>query len=162
MGTSYYKKGARVIFHYKELRKVMWSESGYAWVREWKRATLVEPPRDEHGRFTNCESDMEFMKLMDENGKVYFVESTDDVEPDRNITDLSRKELVKLWGQIRRGSGYYVDYRNSLGVFENTAMACYEGFWAYLVDEYGEERAEIEDTAENFADYVDYYMMDCA
>lgn len=78
----------------------------------------------------------------------------DDVEPDRDIETLSREELVKLWGEICKGSIYLSDYRNSLGVFEYVASDCYDSFFEYLSGEYGEKEAEEKDTAENFADYI--------
>lgn len=152
----YYKKGAPVIYHYQEWRKVYWSKSGYGWVDVWKRATLVAPPRDEYGRFTNHEPDICSVTLRDEQGNI-FEANIDRVEPDRKITDLTREELVKLYSQVCRYSLYYSDYKNTLGVFQNVALEYFEGFWQYLVGEFGEERAEKEDTAEGFAEYIVYY-----
>ena len=153
MEGYYYKKGASVIYHYKEWRRVMWIDSGYGYVPAWKRCKVVCTPRNAKGQFTTDEWDMEFVTLKDENGRI-FQASMEDVEPDRDIETLSREELVKLWGEISKGSVYIGDYRNSLGVFEYVASDWYDTFLEYLSSEYGETEAERLDTAENFADYV--------
>lgn len=149
----FYKKGASVIYHYHEWRKVYWNASGRGLCPAWKRATLVCPPRDENGRFTSKESDIEFMTLKDEQGKI-FNALISEVEPDRDIESLSREELVKLFGQIRRGSIYLHDYNNTLGVFNDVVDDWYVRFWNHIVGLFGEEEAEKQDTAENFAEYV--------
>ena len=155
---NYYKKGAFVIYHYKEERKVMWSDTGYGLVGCWKRAVMLENPRDAgSGSFTNdfYYEDCVSVKLKDEDGKI-FTTTIDNIEPDIAPASLTHDELVTLWGEIIRGSMYYSDYQNSLGVFQNTAMDYYEGFWEYLKDEYGsEEEAEKHDTAEEFAYYCE-------
>ena len=153
MEGCYYKKGASVIYHYREWRRVWWSDSGYGYVPVWKRCKVVCTPRNAYGQFTADEYDMEFVTLKNEDGRT-FQASMENVEPDRDVETLSREELVKLWGEMCKGSIYYSDYRNSLGVFENSAMEWYERFWGYLVEEHGEDAADVEDTAENFADYV--------
>lgn len=155
----YYKKDAPVIYHYKEWRRVMWSDSGYGYVPAWKRCKVVCTPRNAYGRFTTEEWDMEFVTLKDKDGRI-FQASMEDVEQDREMTSLSRKELIKLWGEICKGSIYYSDYRNSLGVFENVAMEWYDDFWNYLVEVYGEKEAEKKETANNFVDYVEGVRMD--
>lgn len=155
MNTNcYYKKGAPVIYHFQERRKVYWSQSGYGYVNSWKRATLTSHPRDENGRFTNDENRITLLFLKDENGNT-FQAYIDDVERDRDITTLSREELVKLRKEIVGGSIYTNDYRNSLGVFEDTVCDYYDAFWQYLcsyADD--EETAEEMDTPENFAEYI--------
>lgn len=156
----YYKKGAPVIYHYQEWRRVYWSESGYGWVGKWKRATLVAPPRDEYGRFTNYEPDIYSVTLKDEQGHIFNAD-IENVEPDRKITDLTRDELIKLYDQVCRFSIYYCDYKNIFGVFQNVVLDCFEGYLEHLVSEYGEKQAEKEDTAEAFADYVEGYLEAC-
>ena len=153
MEGCYYKKGASVIYHYKEWRRVMWSDSGYGWVPAWKRCEVVCTPRNAYGQFTTEEWDMASVTLKDEDGQK-FQASMDDVEPDRDIETLSREELVKLWGQICKGSIYLSDYKNTLGVFENVVCDWYDTFLEYLSGEFGEKAAEEKDTSENFADYV--------
>lgn len=158
MEKNYFKKGAQVIYHHKVRRKVLWSDSGYGYVDEWKRAILVENPRDEYGRFTNdfqYESHT-FVKLKDEKGTI-FTATLDEIEEDVDPAMLSFDDCKKLWREICKGSLYYSDYRNSLGVFEETAYNYYEGYWEYLVEEYGEEKADEKDTAEEFA----YYCTGC-
>jgi len=154
---NHYTRGTIVIYHYKEWRRVYYNESGYDWVSAWKRAVILSTPRDEYGRFTNdfrYESYVS-VNLKDEGGKI-FTTTLDNIEPDIAPASLTHDELVTLWGEIVRGSMYYSDYRNSLGVFENTALDYYEGFWESLVDEYGSEaEAEKHDTAEEFAYYCE-------
>ncbi len=155
MNTNcYYKKGAPVIYHFQEWRKVYWSQSGYGYVNSWKRAKLTSTPRDENGRFTNDESRIVLLFLKDENGAT-FQADINEVERDRNITTLSKEELIKLRKEIVGGSIYSDDYRNSLGVFENTVSDYYDCYWAYLcrhADD--EETTEEMDTPENFAEYI--------
>lgn len=74
---------------------------------------------------------------------------------------MTIEELIKLYGQVCRFPMFYKDYKNTLGVFENVVLDCFEGFWEHLVSEYGEEQAEKEDTAEAFADYVEGYLEAC-
>ena len=66
MEECYYKKGASVIYHYKEWRKVYWGDSAYGYVSVWKRCTVVCTPRNAYGQFTADEYDMEFVTLKDE------------------------------------------------------------------------------------------------
>lgn len=78
----------------------------------------------------------------------------DDVCSARSIEELDHDELVRLWGDIRRGSIYTDDYRNTVDVPDGVAMAAYEGFYEELYAEYGEQ-ADEHDTAEEFASYFD-------
>ena len=153
INETYFKKGAPVIYHYKVWRKIMWSDSGYGWVPEWKRATLVCTPRDVCGRFTSYEPYMAFVTLKDEKGKV-FNAIFEDIEPDRDMETLSREELIKMFGQICRGSIYLGDYNNTLGVFNDVVYDWCESFYNHLMEVFGEEEADKQDTAENFAEYV--------
>ena len=150
---NYYKKGAFVIHHYKE-----WSRKWNEWLPAWKRAVMLENPRDaETGRFTNDlrYEDYVSVKLKDEYGHI-FTATLCDIEPDIAPGSLTHEELIKLYGEIVKGSLYYSDYQNSLGVFQNTASDYYDGFWESLVDEYGsEDEAEKHDTAEEFAYYCE-------
>ena len=134
----------------------MWNDSGYGYVPVWKRCKVVCTPRNAKGQFTTDEWDMEFVTLKDENGRI-FQASMEDVEPDRDLCSLNKEELVKLWGEMCKGSIYTSDYRNSLGVFEEVAMGYYDSFLAHIRDEYGDDApVEKYDTAEEFADYIGY------
>ena len=102
--------------------------------------------RDEDDAHSYCFlKDGDGLKVVDE----------DDVCTPRVIKDLSHDELERLWGDICRGSIYTDDYRNTVDVPDTLAEDAYEEFWRYLVDEYGEDKAEENDTAKEFADY--YY-----
>ena len=142
-----YARGEQVIYHFKEWRKVYWSDSGYGWVPQWKRAIIVSPPRDEYGRFTNNYryEDEVTVKLKDEDGKT-FETTIDNIEQDVDPCTLSADELVKMYGQLKRGSMYYSDYANTLGVFEVTAMDFYEG---YVEEVYGDMKEQLGREPEN-------------
>lgn len=157
MKQNYFTKGAQVIFHFEEWTKVLWSASGWGYVPRWKRAVVMETPRDSEGRFTNDYryEDEVNVRLKDEDGKI-FTTTLDNIEPNIEPSELSHEELIQLYGEISHGSMYYSDYRNNLGVFQNVAMDFYEGFYDSLRDEYGsEEEADKHDNAENFADYCE-------
>ena len=153
--SNRYTKGTIVIYHYKEWRRVYYNESGYDWVPTWKRALVLSTPRDEYGRFTNdfrYESYVS-VNLKDEEGNI-FTTTLDNIEPDIDPASLTCDELAKLWGEIARGSLYYSDYQNTLGVFQNTAYDYYEGFCEELWYEYGSSEEVVKhDTAEEFAYY---------
>ena len=165
METNYFKKGAQVIYHSKEWKKVLWGENGYGWVPTWERAVILCQPRDEYGKFTNdfyYEDDVT-VKLKNEEGKIFYAKISE-IEPDRPIDDLSDNEFKKLWKEIRRHSMYYEDFRNSLGVFENVVMDYYEGFSESLFYDAKDKNPEIDeeeiwemvekrDNVEEFADY---------
>lgn len=164
MEKNYFTKGKPVIYHYKEWSRVYWNDSGWGYVDKWKRAILLTNPRDEEGKFTN---DFRYewrvsVKLKDEDGKI-FTASLEDVEPDVDPSELSYDDLLKLWSEISHGSMYYSDYRNSLGVFENTAYDYYEGFcecvYYDLKDSLGREPTEEEISKfENDHDFAEYCM----
>ncbi len=149
---NYYTKGAYVIYHYKVRRKVLWNNHGWADLDEWKRAIILETPRDEYGRFTNdytWERDVT-VKIMFEDGNVTTT-TLDTIEPDVDPSTLSEQDVKELFKQIARGSIYYDDYRNSFGVFNHTLSDYYDGFWGKLVSEWGnEDEAEKHDTFEEF------------
>jgi hypothetical protein len=133
----------------------MWTNnpSGYDWCPVWERALVLEIPRDEYGRFSSDMDDYDTIKLKTESGKIV-VAKLGNVEHDYDPSTLSDKELEVLYHQIVKGSLYYADYRNTLGVFENTACDYYEGFVEDLRSTYGsDELADEFDTVENFVDY---------
>jgi len=165
MAKNYYR-GEQVIYHFREWTKVYWSDSGFGYVDRWKRAVIVDGPRDSEGRYTSDYryEDEVSVKLKDEQGGV-FRTTIDNIEHDIDPATLSTEELVKLYGEIAHGSMYYSDYRNSLGVFENVAMDFYDG---YADEVYYDMREELGDdvsceesyerqSAEGFA----YYCQNC-
>lgn len=76
----------------------------------------------------------------------------DDVHSPRTIDELSHDELMKLWGDICRGSMFTDDYRNTVDVPDGVAMQAWEDFYNELYEEYGEDGADEHDTAQEFAD----------
>ena len=147
-------KGSPVIYHYKEWRRVYYLYEGtHDWVDCYKHAIIKENPRDEYGRFTSSDDDYNTVKIMTEDLEVIVTEMRN-IEPDRDPADLTKEESEKLWNEISHGSMYYSDYRNSVGVFENTALCYYEGY----ADECEYENKE--ETAEGFFWYcknVEYF-----
>lgn len=100
---------------------------------------------------TDYDEDTPYCILKD--GDVLRVVEEDDVCSPRSIEDLSEDELKQLWRDIRRGSMYYDDYRNTVDVPDAVAMDAWEDFHNSLYDEYGEGGADEHDTAEKFAEY---------
>lgn len=163
---DFIKKGAHVIRHHKKWKKVMWSNSGYGWVDETEHCEIISQPRDsETGRFTNdfYWDDSITVNLKDSNGKT-FAETINNLEPDFAPCELSDEDLKTLWNEMNKGSIYYADYRNSVGVFEKTAYDFFEGYaeenWYDLKDEFPEiSDEELEEKhwdsmcAEGFAAY---------
>lgn len=143
MTDNYYRKGAQVIYHFKVWQQVYWSDSGWGWVSQHKKAVIVCQPRNEYGRFTNdfrYEYEV-YVRLKDEDGKI-FDTTLDNIEPNRCIADLSDEEFKELWENIRRGSMYMSDYQNSVGVFQNFVYDYYEGFGESLKYEIHEENPD--------------------
>lgn len=99
------------------------------------------------------DGDTRYCILKDSDG--YRVVDEDDVHSPRTIDELDHDELQRLWGDIRRGSMFYDDYRNTVDVPDGVAMGAWEDFYNAIYDEYGEAHAEEHDTAKEFADY--YY-----
>lgn len=138
---KYLKKNAPVIYHYQELREVMWSDTGVGLVPCHKKAVMIDNPRDEYGRFASTEDEYNTVKIKTEDGRIFTTELRN-IEPNRDIVDLSKEEVKKLWDEIKKGSMYYSDYSNSLGVFENVAMDYYEGYAEQCENENEEETAD--------------------
>lgn len=82
------------------------------------------------------------------------VVESEDIMEERCIYNLSEDELKKLRTEIRGGSIYTTDYKNSLGVHPDVVCDAYDDFWSSLEDEYGYENAEEHDTPEEFAYFV--------
>lgn len=53
----------------------------------------------------------------------------------RHIDDLGRNNKLKLFYEVCRGSMYYSDYSNSLGVPNAEALSYMEGYYAWLYEE---------------------------
>ena len=77
----------------------------------------------------------------------------DDVHSPVSIDELDCDGLEQLWRDIRRGSMYTDDYRNTLDVPDAEAMAAWESFYHELCEEYGEFGADEHDTAKEFAEW---------
>ena len=91
-------------------------------------------------------------------GDALTVVEEDDVCSPRSIEELDHDELMRLWGDIRRGSMYTDDYRNTVDVPDAVAMAAWEDFYNELYEEYGEQEADEHDTAKEFADWYHYQL----
>lgn len=102
-----------------------------------------------------CDYDEDTDYCILKDGDELKVVEEDDVCSPRSIEELSHDELMTLWGDIRRGSMYTDDYRNTVDVPDDAAMQAWEDFYNELYEEYGEAHADEHDTAEEFADYCD-------
>jgi len=103
----------------------------------------------------DCDYDEDTDYCILKDGDELKVVEEDDVCSPRTIDELSHDELMTLWGDIRRGSMFYDDYRNTVDVPDGEAMQAWEDFYNELYEEYGEEHADEHDTAQEFADW--YY-----
>lgn len=170
---EFIKKGARVICHHKVWSEVMWSRSGFGWIDKEEHCEIVSKPRYESdGRFANKADfyyydDSIIVKLKGEDGRE-FTETLDKLEPDFAPAALSEEDLKTLWNEMSKGSIYYADYRNSVGVYEKTAFNYFEGYaeenwretkekFPNLSDEELEEKHWQTMSAEDFA----YYCKGC-
>ena len=128
-------KGTPIIYHYKEWRRVYYLTNGnYDWVPAFKYAEIIENPRDEYGRFSSSGDDENTVKIKTQSGDV-ITTTLEKIELNRDPSSLSEEEARTLWNEISHGSIYYRDYRNSVGVFERTALDYYEGYCETLENE---------------------------
>ena len=110
--------------------------------------TIMDNPRDEHGRYCRPDAWHAYVKVRNEKGVEYEAEC-DDLEVYNTMADLTHDDYVQLRTEIKHGSIYLSDYHNSFGVDVNDVYAASEGF--------GMETGwdDEQDTPENFADYCD-------
>ena len=111
--------------------------------------TITDNPRDpETGRYCSAQDWHAYVKVRNGKGTEYEAEC-DDLEVYNTMGDLTHDDYMQLRREIRHGSIYLSDYRNSFGVDENEVYSASEGF--------GMETGwnDDEDTPEAFADYCD-------
>jgi hypothetical protein len=92
-------------------------------------------------------------RVIEYEGKTKVV-SACDTDEIRNIFDLSESELKELRGEIVTCSIYLSDYNNSFGIPNDVLSDYSDSYWEYLVERYGDEDAELNDTPEEFAEYI--------
>lgn len=102
-----------------------------------------------------CDFDEDTDYCILKDGNELRVVEEDEVCSARSIDELSRDERIRLWGDIRRGSMYIDDYRNTVDVPDRVAMYAWEAFYECQCEEYGDD-ADEHDTAEEFAEWCDY------
>ena len=88
------------------------------------------------------------VKVMNDKG-VVSIENGDDCYPSRDITELSRKDWMKLRSEIKLGSVFIGSYENSFGVDPN--LMC------DMCDRYLSEVDDSEISPESFASYMAEY-----
>ena len=111
--------------------------------------TITDNPRDpETGRYCSASDWHATVKVRNGEGREYEAEC-DDLEVYNTMGDLTHDDYMQLRREIRHGSIYLSDYRNSFGIDENEVYSASEGF--------GMETGwnDDEDTPEAFADYCD-------
>lgn len=166
---DFIKKGGRAVLHYFVRERVYYlNEGSHDYVPHTKHVRIISSPRDEYGRFTNdfYYDDCITVKVIDERGDIEEV-TIDNLEPDVDPASLSFEQLKQLYREMCKGSLYYSDYRNTLGVFENVAMDMYDSFYSSLCEDYYNNEAEIEkhDNEKEFAEYaseLDCYLPEIA
>lgn len=82
------------------------------------------------------------------------VVSADETDEIRSIFDLDKSELEKLRLEFCLGSCYLSDYNNSFGIPNKELSDYADWYWEYLVETYGEEKADEHDNQEEFAEYI--------
>lgn len=73
-------------------------------------------------------------------------------EKDIDLSDLTNEQLQQLRSEIVVGSMYLSDYENSFHINENEVYDISESYDIWC------EENDIEDNAENFAEYVQYHL----
>lgn len=162
---DFIKKGSHVIWHGEYFDEQKFKNTGAGWVKGHKHVQIISQARDDEGKFTSdfyWDEDVT-VNVKDENGKI-FQTAICNLEPDFAPGGLSNEDLKTLWNEMGKGSIYYADYRNSVGIFEETAYNFFEGYadenWYDLKEEYPElSDEELEQkhwdsmNAESFAEY---------
>lgn len=105
------------------------------------------------GKYINDEYDEKYV-LIDRNTEYLFVDSVDIQE--RNDVDLLDEEGYKtLFNEIRRGSIFLDDYKNSVGCTCDDVYSFCDGYYEWLYDEFGEDSDE-HDNLESWLKYAGF------
>ena len=110
--------------------------------------TITDNPRDKRGRYCSAQDWHAYVKVRNGEGREYEAEC-DDLEVYNTVWDLTHDELCRLRGEVKLGSCFLGDYRNSFGIDPSQVYDFCVG--------YGESIGwrDDEDTPEAFADYCE-------
>ena len=105
------------------------------------------------GKYVNDEEDEKYV-LIDKNTEYLFVDSVDIQE--RNDVNLLDEEGYKtLFNEIRRGSIYLSDYKNSVGCTCDDVSSFCDAYYAWLYEEFGKDSDE-HDKLESWLKYAGF------
>lgn len=92
------------------------------------------------------------VEIENEKGSKFYV-TLSSLSPYKELSELSREELMKLRTEISVGSAYYSDYENSFGVDKEIVCGFSDGYLEEMQERYGTNWHEF-DSPEEFADYI--------
>ena len=108
---------------------------------------------DVRGKYINDEGDEKYV-LIDKNTEYLFVDK-DDIQERHDVNLLDEEGYKTLFNEIRRGSFYLGDYKNSVGCTCTDVCSFCDGYYECLYDEFGEEYFE-HDNLESWLKYAGF------
>lgn len=92
--------------------------------------------------------------LFDNHTECVIIDATE-IEEHKSPYDLNEEEQKTLFNEIRRGSFYYSDYKNSVGCTFEEALSWSDSYYAWLNEEFGDE-ADYHDNLESWLNYAGF------
>lgn len=92
--------------------------------------------------------------LFDTNTEYVIIDATE-IEEHKSPYDLNEEEQKTLFNEIRRGSFYYSDYKNSVGCTFKEALSWSDSYYAWLNEEFGDEAGD-HDNLESWLNYAGF------
>ena len=108
---------------------------------------------DVRGKYYDCLGQEKYV-LIYKNTEYLFVDK-DDIQERRDVNLLDEEGYKTLFNEIRRGSCYLSDYRNSVGCTCDDACNFYESYYEWLQEEYGDD-ADEHDNLESWLKYAGF------
>ena len=105
------------------------------------------------GKYYDCLGYEKYV-LIDKNTEYLFVDN-DDIHERHDIDSLDEEGYKTLFNEIRRGSCYLSDYRNSVGCTCDDVYSFCDGYYEWLYDEFGEDSDE-HDNLESWLKYAGF------
>lgn len=105
------------------------------------------------GKYINDEEEEKYV-IIDKNTEYLFVDK-DDIQDRKDVNLLDEEGYKTLFKEIRRGSIYLSDYKNSVGCTCDDACNFYESYYEWLQEEFGEDSDE-HDNLESWLKYAGF------
>ena len=105
------------------------------------------------GKYINNEGDEKYV-LIDKNAEYLFVDK-DDIQERNDVDSLDEEGYKTLFNEIKRGSCYLSDYRNSVGCTCEDACNFCENYYEWLQEEYV-DGADEHDNIESWLTYAGF------